>query len=53
VKLETLNGNFKFLNLDFLRLELKDSFHVEQKENKVNSEDCLKRFAENNKTKCF
>jgi len=28
-------------------------FHVEQKENKVNSENRLKRFAENNKTKWF
>ena len=28
-------------------------FHVEQKENKVNFENRLKRFAENNKAKCF
>lgn len=36
------------------KLEIKKSpFHVEQKENKVNSENRLKRFAENNKIKCF
>jgi hypothetical protein len=28
-------------------------FHVEQKKYKVNSENRLKQFPENNKTKCF
>jgi len=42
-----------YLNLKDLNFECKDRSTWNKKSKEVNSENCLKRFPENNKTKCF